>query len=337
MSGTRSAIWRTALLAATGVAALAAVACGGDEAEPKPAATVTAAATQSNAAVPTAAAAVKVGYAFPDKLVTTAWVAENAAKPNVVLLDLRKKEDYDAGHIAGASWINTADLSTTDKNGVKGQIAPADKVAAALSAVGAKPDSTIVLYDASNNLISARTLWVFEVYGHKDVRIMDGTWTLWRSEGKPVTKDAAKRTATQYAFTAAPNEGIIANFDEIVKAVGDPSKVVCDARTPEEYAGRDVRSKNGGHVPGALNVNYTLANNKDGKFLPAEDLRKLYNDAGVKASDSQTVYTYCQTGVRAAHSWFVLKYLVGYKNVENYDGSWEEWGNKDGAKIETSR
>lgn len=329
---THSAIWRTPFLAATIAAALFAAACGGDATEPKATAT-----TQPAAAVPTAAAAAKTGYAFPDKLVTTAWVAENATKPNVLVLDLRKKEDYDAGHIPGASWINSADLSATDKNGVKGQIAPAEKVASVISAVGAKPDSTIVLYDASNNLSSSRVLWVLEVYGHKDVRVMNGTWTVWQAEAKPVTKDAPKSTATQYAFTAAPNEGIIANFDEIVKAVGDPSKVICDARTPEEYAGRDVRSKNGGHVPSAVNVNYTLANSKDGKYLPAEDLRKLYADAGVKAADSQTVYTYCQTGVRAAHSWFVLKYLVGYKNVENYDGSWEEWGNKDGAKIETSR
>ena len=254
-----------------------------------------------------------------------------------MLVDLRKKEDYAAGHIAGASWTNTADWSATDKNGVKGQIAPAEKIASLLSAVGAKPDSTIVLYDAANNLSSSRLLWVLEVYGHKDVRMMDGTWALWQSEGKPATKDAPAPTTTQYAFTAAPNESIIANFDEVLKAVGDPSKVICDARTPEEYAGRDVRAKNGGRVPGALNVNYTLANGKDGKYLPAEDLRKLYGDAGVKAADSQTVYTYCQTGVRAAHSWFVLKYLLGYKNVENYDGSWQEWGNKDGAKIEMAR
>lgn len=335
MLNVRSAIWRTAFLTATAAAAVFGAACGSDEAKPQAAAT-TPTAAPANAAVPTVVAA-KAGYAFPDKLVTTTWVTENATKANVLVLDLRKKEDYDAGHIPGASWINTADLSVTDKNGVKGQIAPAEKVASVFAAVGAKPDTTIVLYDASNNLSSSRVLWVLEVYGHKDVRMMDGTWTLWQSESKPATKDVPQRTATQYAFTATPNEGIIANFDEIVKAVGDPSKVVCDARTPEEYAGRDVRSKNGGHIPGAVNVNYTLANGKDGKYLPAEELRKLYGDAGVKASDSQTVYTYCQTGVRAAHSWFVLKYLVGYKNVENYDGSWEEWGNKDGAKIETSR
>lgn len=340
MLNMRSAVWRTTFLAVTAAAAVFAAACGSDKAAPQAAAPTNAAvptAAPANAAVPTAAAAAKTGYAFPDKLVTTTWVTENTKKANVLVLDLRKKEDYDAGHIPEASWINTADLATTDKNGVKGQIAPADKVAAVLSAVGAKPDTTIVLYDASNNLSSSRTLWVFEVYGHKDVRMMDGTLTLWRSESKPVTKDVPQRTTTQYAFTAAPNESIIANFDEILKAVGDPSKVICDARTPEEYAGRDVRSKNGGHVPSAVNVDYTLANGKDAKYLPAENLRKLYGDAGVKASDSQTVYTYCQTGVRAAHSWFVLKYLVGYKNVENYDGSWEEWGNKDGAKIETSR
>ncbi|TAK73778.1 MAG: hypothetical protein EPO16_11910, partial [Dehalococcoidia bacterium] len=216
LTTTRSPIRRRALLAVM-AAALIAAACGGGATEPKATTTAqpTAAAATAAAAVPTAAAAAKTGYAFPEKLVTTAWVAENATKPNVLVIDLRKKEDYDAGHIPGAAWINSADLSVTDKNGVKGQIAPAEKVASVISVVGAKPDSTIVLYDAANNLTASRVLWTLEVYGHKDVRLLNGTWTSWQAEAKPVTKDVPKNAATQYAFTAAVNEGIIANFDEV--------------------------------------------------------------------------------------------------------------------------
>ena len=123
----------------------------------------------------------------------------------------------------------------------------------------------------------------------------------------------------------------------MVKAVGDPSKIVCDSRTTEEYTGRDLRAKIGGHVPGAKNVNYSDAVDKSGAFLSLEDLKKLYDSQGIKAADNQTIFTYCQSGVRAAHAWFVLKYLIGYPNVAVYDGSWEEWGNRTDTKIETAR
>ena len=128
-------------------------------------------------------------------------------------------------------------------------------------------------------------------------------------------------------------------MDQMVKAVGDPSKIVCDSRTADEFTGRDLRAPAtaGGHIPGALNLAYSDAVAKSGEFLPLEDLKKLYDNAGIKASDGQTIFTYCQSGIRAAHAWFVLKYLIGYQNVAVYDGSWEEFGSTPGMKIEGSR
>ena len=178
-----------------------------------------------------------------------------------------------------------------------------------------------------------------DVYGHKDWRVLNGTWTSWDAAKKPVTKDVANRPATQYAFTAQPNTKIVVNMEQMVKAVGDPSKIVCDSRTADEYTGRDLRApaKNGGHVPGAKNLAYSDAVAKSGEFLPVAELKKLYDTAGIVAQDNQTIFTYCQSGIRAAHAWFVLQNLIGYQNVAVYDGSWEEYGAASGNKIEAAR
>ena len=323
---------RSVLLLATAVLAGAAIACGAkDTARPAAEAPKV---TNSAAAVPQVAPA-KPGYAVADRVVSTEWLAGKTSDSSVVSFDLRKKEAYDAGHVPGAVWISTADFNVA-KAGVT-DLAPAAQIEAALSKAGVKPDTTIVLYDDQGSLWSTRILWSLEVYGHKDARVLNGSWTTWQTEKKPVTKDIMARPATQYAFAAKPNDKIIVTMEQMTKAVGDPSKIVCDSRTADEYTGRDLRAKIGGHVPGAKNVNYSDAVDKGGAFLPVEELKQIYDTAGVRASDNQTIFTYCQSGIRAAHAWFVLKYLVGYQNVAVYDGSWEEWGNRTDTKTETSR
>lgn len=306
------------------------------------AATETAAGTESAASTTAAgsteaAAADPRGFAEGNRLVVSSWLAEHLEDEDIAVVDLRSAEDYAAGHIAGAVSIIPGDaLTTTDANGVSGQIASAEQVAAALSAAGITPEDTVVFYDAGNSLWAARALWVLDVYGHSNTRILDGGWSVWSSESLATSTEAPTVEATEYAFTGAPNEDIIANLDELVAAINDPEKLVCDVRSAEEYSGRDVRSAQGGHVPGAVNEEWSQALDEASRFRSADDLRAIYEDTVLVSDDGGTIYVYCQTGVRAAHAWFVLTDLLGIDNVENYDGSWQEYGNRTDVEIERS-
>ena len=324
---------RAGVLAGAALIAATAIACGS---QAKPAAGDAPKAASTAAATATKAAAVAL-KPNPDRAVSVDWLASKLNDATVVPVDLRTKDKYDAGHIPGAVLLASAALN--QKTGDVTDLAPAAQVAEALGKIGVKPTDTVVFYDDSGSLSATRAVWSLDVYGHKDSRVLNGTWTSWDAAKKPVSKDLPTRPATQYAFSGAPNTSIVVSMEQMVKAVGDPSKIVCDSRTADEYTGRDLRApaKNGGHVPGSLNLAYSEAVAKNGEFLPVEELKKLYDNAGIKAQDNQTIFTYCQSGVRAAHAWFVLKYLIGYPNVAVYDGSWEEYGGRSDTKIESGR
>ena len=326
---------KSVLLLGAAVLASTAIACGAQTATKPAAEAPKAAATE--AAPPKATPGAQQLKPNPDRVVTVEWLAGKTSDANVVSIDLRAKDKYDAGHIPGAVWINTADFN--QKKGDIGELASAQQIATALGKVGIKPENTVVLYDDQGSLWSTRVGWSLEVYGHKDWRVLNGTWTSWDAAKKPVTKEVAARPATQYAFAGQPNAKIVVNMEQMVKAVGDPSKIVCDSRTADEFTGRDLRApaKAGGHVPGAKNLAYSDAVAKTGEFLPVADLKKLYDTAGIVAQDNQTIFTYCQSGIRAAHAWFVLQNLIGYQNVAVYDGSWEEYGAQTNTKIEAAR
>ncbi|MGE3960756.1 MAG: sulfurtransferase [Dehalococcoidia bacterium] len=312
--------------------ALVGVACSSDdEAEDTSEAEATTASSES------AAAADERGFAEGHRLVTSAWLAEHLEDEGLVVVDLRAAEDYAAGHIAGAVNVIPGDaFSTTDANGVSGQIAPAEQVAGALAAAGITPEDTVVFYDGGNSLWAARSLWVLDVYGHANTRVLDGGWAVWSAESLATSTEAPTVEATEYAFSGEPNGDIIANLDELVAAINDPEKLVCDVRSAEEYTGRDVRSAQGGHVPGAVNEDWAQALDESSRFRSAEELRSIYQDTVLVSDDESTVYVYCQTGVRAAHAWFVLSELLGLEHVENYDGSWQEYGNRTDVEIERS-
>ncbi|MCH2673657.1 MAG: sulfurtransferase [Dehalococcoidia bacterium] len=266
------------------------------------------------------------GYSSTEKLVSAEWLEENIN--NVKIIDVRKKEDYDLGHIPGAVRLTPNEVfQWEDSNGVKGMLPSSDHIAIALSSVGINEDDTVIFYDGNSNLWASRGLWALEVYGHEDSRLLDGSWNYWSENSFPTTSESESVEKSDYKFSGNVNSSLIAGFEEILEAVDDPSKIVCDTRSPDEYIGKDVRADRGGHIPGSENVNWVNAVDESGRFLSAQNLQTIYESKGIKTD--KAVYTLCQTAVRATHTWFVLQELLGYDNVKVYDGSWIEWGNSD--------
>jgi thiosulfate/3-mercaptopyruvate sulfurtransferase len=268
------------------------------------------------------------------KLVDTDWMLENLDNDSVVVIDLRGEEDYAAGHIPGALRLtpNTV-FQEEDENGVAGMLPAADHIASALSDLGIESTDTVVFYDGFSNLWASRALWALDVYGHGDTRLIDGSWNYWNASELESSTETPEVTASSYAFTGEPNTSIIAGWEEVLTSVDDPSKIVCDARSPEEFSGKDVRADAGGHIPESGNVNWNRAVNEQGQFLHAAELQEIYDGEGIQGD--QVVFTLCQTAVRATHSWFVLQELLGYETVKVYDGSWTEWGNRTDLPITT--
>ncbi|MEW5959331.1 MAG: sulfurtransferase [Chloroflexota bacterium] len=279
------------------------------------------------------AAEALTGYANPASLVDTAWVAEHLDDPNVRLLDVSDKlEAFEAGHLPGAQYVDWQTDLTNPDDPVRGQILTGEALSNLLSRLGVKQDDTIVLYDNTNNLFATRAYWVIKYYQHEDVRVYNGGSKKWTADGRELATNVTPVTASQYT-AGAPDPAIRTTWEYVVEHVDDPATLFCDTRGPKEFTGTDVRSARGGHIPGAINVEWSTAVNQDGTFRDAQALAELYQKAGFKPD--KEIITYCQTGVRGAHTWFVLKELLGYPNVRNYDGSWEEYGNKTESPVES--
>jgi thiosulfate/3-mercaptopyruvate sulfurtransferase len=276
------------------------------------------------------------GYAHPEMLVDTGWVAAHGQGPGVRIVEV----DVDTvaceqGHIAGAlGWNWTTELCDRVRRDILAK--PAFEVLMARS--GIANDTTVVLYGDSNNWFAAWALWQMKLYGHADVRLMNGGRRKWLEEGRELTTDAPAITPTRYA-AAAPDPSLRALLPEVMAAVDGRSAALVDVRTPDEFSGRILAPpglpegcQRGGHIPGAANVPWGQVCNDDGTFKSYEQLAALYDAKGV--AGERPVITYCRIGERSSHSWFVLRYLLGFQQVKNYDGSWTEWGNLVGAPIE---
>jgi thiosulfate/3-mercaptopyruvate sulfurtransferase len=277
-------------------------------------------------------------YAHPEKLVTTGWLAEHLDDPQVVVVE--SDEDvllYDTGHIPGAVKI---DWHTDLQDPVARDYLDAEGFAKLMSAKGISRDTTVVFYGDNFNWWAGYALWVFSLFGHPDTRLLDGGRQKWQDEGRPMTTDVPTPQATDYPVVERDDAPIRAFADEVRAHIGKQGRLV-DVRSPQEYSGELLHmpaypqegALRGGHIPGAASVPWKKAANDDGSFKTADELRAIYQEEqGLQESDD--VIAYCRIGERSSHTWFVLKHLLGFPTVRNYDGSWTEWGNLVRAPIE---
>jgi thiosulfate/3-mercaptopyruvate sulfurtransferase len=276
-------------------------------------------------------------YAHPEKLVTTEWLAEHLDDPNVVVAE--SDEDvllYDVGHIPGAVKLDWhADLNDQ----VARDYVDAEGFAALMRAKGITRDTTIVFYGDNFNWWAAYALWVCSLFGHADVRLLDGGRQKWVDEGRPMTTDVPARPATDYPVVPRDDATIRAFKEDVLAHLGNGPLV--DVRSPGEYNGEVTHMPDypqegvlrAGHIPTAASVPWRRAANDDGSFKSAADLKAIYEgEIGLKADDN--VVAYCRIGERSSHTWFVLTHLLGFPKVRNYDGSWCEWGNSVRVPIE---
>ena len=280
------------------------------------------------------------GYAHPEVIVTTQWVQDNLknAQVRVLEVDYDSTTNYDQGHIPGSVLIDwRKDMNDPVRRDLIDRVG-AEKV---LSRLGVTNDTQIILYGDFNNWFATYAFWLFKYYGHDDMRIMNGGRKKWIEEDKPVAKDVPNYPATSYK-TKSPNHALrvfMPDLKEILPRVGVDTALV-DVRSPKEYSGEILappeypteHAQRGGHLPKAQNISWGQAVKDDGTFKPVEELRTIYQGKGVTAD--KEVITYCRIGERAAHSWFVLTYLLGYPSVRVYDASWTEWGNMLRMPIE---
>ena len=267
-------------------------------------------------------------------LVDADWVAQHGRDDQVVLIEVDEDTSaYDGGHLAGAIKL---DWRLDLQDPVRRDFVDREQFEALLSSRGVATDDTVVLYGGNNNWFAAYAYWYFKLYGHRDVRLLDGGRKKWELDARELSAESVTRPATQYR-AAEPDLTIRAFRDEVLAAIG--SDALVDVRSPDEFAGRllapahlpQEQAQRGGHIPTAVNVPWSKAANDDGTFKSAAELTALYDGAGLDAEAD--VIAYCRIGERSAHTWFVLHEILGRDHVKNYDGSWTEYGSLVGVPV----
>jgi thiosulfate/3-mercaptopyruvate sulfurtransferase len=276
-------------------------------------------------------------YAHPEVLVTTQWVADHVNDPKIRLVEVDVDTSaYDQGHIAGAvGWNWQSQL----QDNIRRDLIDKATLEKLLGQSGISNDTTIILYGDNNNWFAAYAFWQLKYYGHKDVRLMNGGRKKWLEEKRPLTTDAPKIGTATYRATS-PDESLRARKEQVFALLDKRGKgQLVDVRSVDEFTGKIIAppgmsetAQRAGHIPSAANIPWSQAANEDGTFKSVDQLKALYQGKGVTGQDETIAY--CRIGERSSHTWFVLKYLLGYNNVKNYDGSWTEWGNLIGAPIE---
>ncbi len=276
------------------------------------------------------------GYSTTDVLVDADWVEQHRNDANVKLVEVDVDTNaYDEGHIAGAvSWNWTSQLNDQ----VRRDIPSKEQLQELLRQSGIKNDDTIVLYGDNNNWFAAFAFWILKLYGHQDVRLMDGGRKKWLVDGRELTTQEENPQPSDYT-AQEPDLKYRANVQDVLQNLRDTQYNLVDVRSPAEFTGEVIAppgmtetAQRGGHVPGAKNIPWAQAVNEDGTFKTADELRSLYGAKGIDSS--KPVIAYCRIGERSSHTWFVLHYLLGFPEAKNYDGSWTEYGSMVGVPIE---
>jgi thiosulfate/3-mercaptopyruvate sulfurtransferase len=277
------------------------------------------------------------GYAKPEALVSTDWVAQYGSDANIRLVEVNVDTAlYDGGHIAGAvGWSWKSQLA----DAVRRDILSKQDFEALMRASGISNHTTVVLYGDSNNWFAAWAFWQMKVYGHDDVRMMDGGRKKWQNENRPFTAHVPQVTVSNYAAKQS-DISLRAMLPEVMAQVASKAVELVDVRSPAEFTGEVLAPpglpetcQRGGHIPGARSIPWSKAvHDEDGTFRSADELNVIYREAGI--TGDKPIITYCRIGERSSHSWFVLRYLLGHEQIKNYDGSWTEWGNLVGAPVE---
>ena len=277
-------------------------------------------------------------YAHPETLVTTEWLAAHLDDPSIRVLevDYAPADAYELGHIPGSVLIDwKRDINDT----VRRDILSKQQFEQLLSRIGATPDTTLVLYGDFRNWFAAFAYWTFTIYRHPNVKLLNGGRRKWIDEGRPTTEEIPAFAASDYR-APEPDLALRKFRDGVLSAVESATAALVDVRSPAEFNGEisappeysNEGAQRAGHIPGAANIPWAQAIKDDDTFKPVEELRELYASRGV--TPDRPVITYCRIGERSSHTWFVLKYLLGYPDVSNYDGSWSEWGNSVGLPVE---
>lgn len=254
---------------------------------------------------------------------------------NYVVLDFRKVEDYNKGHIPGAVQIYRNEI-TVKVDEIKGLVDTKENIELILSAKGVSNDKKIIVYDGIGACESARFWWTMHHYGFLNVLLLNGDFDIWKDKGLPIEIDEVKRGVTEFRFPQNYKDELYASKKDVIKALNDPDVLLLDTRTADEYNGDEL--KNGafkaGRIPHSVHIDWALSiyYNGDKKFKSIEELRKIFENQGV--TKGKEVIVYCHTGTRSSHSVFVLKELLGYEKVKNYDGSWVEWSHDEQLEIE---
>jgi len=277
------------------------------------------------------------GYTHPEVLVETDWVADHLGDPKLRLVEVDVDTTaYDSGHIPGAvGWNWKKDTQQTLRRDIPDKAG----LEALLGRAGISNDTTVIFYGDNNNWFATFAFWLLKLYGHQDARVMNGGRQKWIDEGRPLATEVPTVAPATYR-AIGPDLGLRAMREMVHDSVGKAGSALVDVRSPKEFSGELLAPENlpqegaqrGGHIPGAANIPWGQAVRDDGTFKSAADLKALYGSRGI--TPDKEIVAYCRIGERSSHSWFVLKYLLGYPTVRNYDGSWTEWGSLVGEPIE---